>query len=137
VMGAGIVVLKRFGNDYKVLCLYEEKRKTGIRKYDLTKGAVDKGESFIQAAIRETYEESGVKNLNFKWGKRSLEKGKIRMFIAETNDDPKLLKNPKTGNYEHDGFEWNDFDPAFVLMPSYLKPFIKWATKIVNGDKNV
>ena len=136
-MGAGVVVLKKFKKEYKVLCLYEEKGDSGIRKYDLTKGALDKGETFIQAAVRETYEESGVKNLNFTWGKRSIERGRIRMFLAETPDDPKILKNPKSGKYEHDGFEWNSLEVAYVLMPTYLKPFILWASKTIKGGANV
>ena len=136
-MGAGVVVLKKFEKEYKVLCLYEEKGDSGIRKYDLTKGALDKGETFLQGAIRETYEESGIKKLNFSWGKRSIERGKLRMFIAETKEKPKILKNPKSGKYEHDGFEWNSFEVSHILMPEYLKPFILWASKTVNGAKNV
>jgi len=136
-MGAGIVVLKKFEKEYKVLCLYEEKGESAIRKYDLTKGALDKGETFLKAAVRETYEESGVKKLKFSWGKRSIERGKIRMFIAETKDNPKILRNPKSKRYEHDGFEWNTLDVAYILMPEYLKPFISWASKTINGAKNV
>ena len=137
IMGAGIIVLKKFKEEYKVLCLYEEKGKSAIRKYDLTKGALDKGETFLEAAVRETYEESGIKNLKFTWGKKSIERGKLRMFIAETKDNPKILKNPKTGKFEHDGFEWNTLEVAHILMPDYLKPFILWVSKTIKGASNV
>ena len=135
-MGSGVVVLKKFKNEYKMLCLYCENKK-GIRKYDLTKGKVDKGETSFQAATRETYEEAGVKNLDFKWGYKKLEKDSITMFIAVTNDNPAILKNPHSGVYEHDGFEWNNLDVAHVLLPGFLKPFAVWAKKITKGDKNV
>lgn len=135
-MGAGVVVLKKFDNEYKILCLYTENKK-GIRKYDLTKGKVDKGESEFEAAVRETYEEAGIKNLKFKWGRARLNKDKVTMFIAVTNDMPKILKNPESGDYEHDGFEWNSPDVAYVLLPGFLKPFATWAKKIIKGGKSV
>ena len=135
-MGAGVVVLKKFEGEYKMLCLYTE-NKQGIRKYDLTKGKIDKGESEFEAAVRETYEESGIKNLRFKWGRALLSKGKITMFIAVTDDMPKILKNPESGDYEHDGFEWNSIDVSQVLLPVFLKPFAIWAKKIIEGGKNV
>ena len=135
-MGAGVVVLKKFGNEYKMLCLYKENKK-GIRSYDLTKGKIDKGESDYQTAIRETYEESGIKNLSFEWGNVKLSKDSITMFIASTSDVPKISKNPHSGIYEHDGFEWNSPDVAYVLLPSFLKPFATWTKKIIKGGNHV
>ena len=135
-MGAGVVVLKKFEDEYKMLCLYSENKK-GIRKYDLTKGKIDEGESEFEAAVRETYEEASIKNLKFEWGRARLNKGKIIMFIAVTNDVPKILKNPKSGDYEHDGFEWNSPDVAHILLPGFLKPFAIWAKKIIKGGKSV
>ena len=133
-MGSGVVVLGEFDNEYKVLCLYKENKK-GIRKYDLTKGKVDKGETEFQAAVRETYEEAGVKNLFFKWGKKSLTKDGITMYVALTTDEPGISKNPESGIYEHDGFEWNYFKAAHILLPDYLKPFVTWAEKISTRGK--
>jgi len=135
-MGAGVVVLKKIENEYKILCLYSENKK-GIRKYDLTKGKIDKGESEFETAVRETYEEAGIKNLNFKWGRQNLRKDNIIMFIATTSDTPKILKNPDSGVYEHDGFEWNSPSVAYILLPVFLKPFATWAKKIIEGDNNV
>ena len=135
-MGAGVVVLKEFGDEYKILCLYKENKK-GIRKYDLTKGKVDKGESELQTAVRETYEESGVQNLRFEWGNISFNRDSITMFIAVTDDDPSISKNPESGEYEHDGFEWNSIEVSYILLPDYLKPFATWASKIIKGGKHV
>ena len=135
-MGAGVVVLKRFEDEYKVLCLYKENKK-GIRKYDLTKGKVDEGETDFQAAVRETYEEAGISRLNFEWGRVKMHKETITMFIAVTDDEPAISKNPESGIYEHDGFEWNDIDVAYILLPDFLKPFIVWARNKINGGRHV
>jgi 8-oxo-dGTP pyrophosphatase MutT (NUDIX family) len=135
-MAAGIVVLKKIEEEYKVLCLFKENKK-GIRKYDLTKGKVDKGETIFKAAIRETYEESGVKNISFKWGKNCLNKDTITMYVAETGDIPKISKNPESGIFEHDGFEWNSFEVAYILLPDFLKPFVIWAENKVKRSNNV
>jgi len=135
-MAAGVVVLKKIKDVYKVLCLYKEDQR-GIRKYDLTKGKVDKGESNFQAAVRETYEESGIKNIQFIWGKESLTKDTVTMYVAVTNDEPKISKNPESGILEHDGFEWNDFEVAYILLPDFLKPFIIWAENQTKRSKNV
>jgi len=135
--GAGIVIVKKIEDEIKVLCLFEEKKKSKVRKYDLTKGSIDKSETPFQTATREVYEESGIKKYRFSWGKDSFESGGIIMYLAETNEEPKITANPKTGIIEHDGYEWNSFDVSYVLMPDYLKPFISWADKKIKGDKNV
>lgn len=134
--GAGVVVVKKIGKEYKVLCLFENK-KSDKRKYDLTKGAIDSGEGVFSTATRETYEEAGIRNLKFRWGRCFLKSGGITMFLAETPDTPEIVANPKSGIIEHDGFEWNQFETAYVLMPKYLKPFILWANKIINGELDV
>lgn len=134
--GSGVVVLKKIDGEYKVLCLFEENKK-GLRKYDMTKGTIDKGENPFETAIRETREEAGLEKIKFNWGKVSLETGGIKMFIATTKDTPKIRPNPKSGIIEHDGFEWNSFEVAYILMPDFLKPFITWAESIVQGDKDV
>jgi 8-oxo-dGTP pyrophosphatase MutT (NUDIX family) len=136
VKGAGIVVLKKENDDYRVLCLYEENKK-GVRKYDMTKGAIDKGEEPFQTATRETREEAGIKKVKFKWGRAFLNKNGIVMYIATTKDTPKITPNPTSGIIEHDGYEWNSFESAYILMPDYLKPFVTWAESIVKGEKDV
>ena len=38
------------------------------KSYDLPKGHLNEGESYLEAAVRETYEESSVSELAFPWG---------------------------------------------------------------------
>ena len=56
-ISAGGVVI----NDDKVLVVFQAKTQT----WALPKGHVDKGESPIETAIREIYEESGIKDLTY------------------------------------------------------------------------
>ena len=63
IKSSGIVVVKDYGDEYKVLCL---KRSDG--SYDLTKGQSEEGESLFDTAVRETEEESGISDLRFEWG---------------------------------------------------------------------
>ena len=55
--GSGIVVLRKFGKKWKVLALELN------GKYDLPKGKIEKKETELQAAVRETKEESGIEDL--------------------------------------------------------------------------
>ena len=74
--GAGVVVVRKFNDEYKVL---------GLRlfgKYDLPKGKIDGDEDSITAAIRETKEEACITDLEFKWGMSSYQTGPVTIFLA-------------------------------------------------------
>ena len=75
-MRAGVIVLKQYPDCYRIL---------GLRIYgsfDLPKGGVDKGEELFQAALRETYEECGISDLNFKWGYETCQMRNVILFVA-------------------------------------------------------
>ena len=93
---AGIIVIRYFNDEPKILCLMDD------GSFDLPKGKVDPGETIIDAAIRETEEESGITLLNFKWGLKNIQVGNITMFIATTDEDPEIIANPETGEFEHE-----------------------------------
>ena len=59
---AGIAVVREDDAGYSVLCL-----RLGDT-FDLTKGGIEPHETELDAALRETQEESGITNLDFKWG---------------------------------------------------------------------
>ena len=62
-MGAGVILMAYDGDEPKILGLIgdvKHRQKHGAT-YDLPKGTRDKGESMIRCAIRETYEETGVR----------------------------------------------------------------------------
>ena len=123
---AGIVVIRRFHDNFKVLCLKKHK------KFDITKGLIEPGESPINAAIRETEEEAGITDLNFEWGSEPLAYGKGFAYIASTEQDPIILPNPETGIMEHTGYQWLTFEEALEALPEYLLPAIHYAESLVS-----
>ena len=104
--------------------------------YDLTKGSIDNGETSLEAAVRETYEESGIKpgDLNFKWGKISKPCNNVILYIAETDAEPFISANPATGKIEHTSAEWLTIDDFERQCIGYLKPAASWARDILNKD---
>ena len=137
VTAAGIIVLRKFDGKFKLLALkgdkkYMNKKDTEKGKlYDIPKGRLEKGESPLQAALRETDEESSITELNFKWGlhktfrDRNLKK-QLVVFLAITEQDPKIKKNPVSGIYEHTGTKWVTWEEMKDKCYGYLKPVIVW-----------
>ena len=121
---AGIVILKQFGNTWKVLVLKDTKG-----RFDITKGLVEKGETHLEAALREASEEAGIflKKEDFLWGFDSLSYGKGRAFVAATRQMPVILPNPVSKEFEHESWEWLSFKEAKNIVIDYLKPSIVWA----------
>jgi len=130
---AGIAVVKKFDNDWKILGLKSAKPKhSGM--FDLTKGMIDPGESSFEAAIRETYEESGIppSELSFEWGRVSKPCNSVTVYIASTKAEPFISPNPQTGKTEHTEACWLAIDEFESRCIGYLKPVAGWVRDIVN-----
>ena len=131
--GAGIVVVKEFsGGEWRVLGLL------GLDNYyDIPKGVIEKNETPFNCALRETREEAGISDLNFAWGKKTTTvqgtKGKVLAFVASTTQEPKIEKNPETGIFEHQSWEWMAFNDLENKVYNYLKPIIIWAEQVVKN----
>ena len=129
--GAGIIVVKRFTTGWKVLAL-EAQDST----LDIPKGAIDPGEFPLEAALRETDEESGITKLDFKWGVNHITNGEMTCYVAETIEEPTISANPHTGIIEHINASWVDWNYLEKNTYDFLKPCIKWAQEIVeNGNQ--
>jgi 8-oxo-dGTP pyrophosphatase MutT (NUDIX family) len=123
--GAGFVLVRKFGDDWRVL---------GLRlygRYDLPKGGVDRedaGNRFVTAQ-RECQEECGiwVSGEDLKWGPESIQVGHVTVFLAETTQDPEIKMNPKSGIIEHHGAEWLNWDEMEQKVYGYLGPAVVWA----------
>lgn len=145
VFSAGIVPV-RFRNSKKEFLL--------LRSYDywdFPKGGQEPGETHLEAAIRETKEESGLEDLDFSWGRifidtapyktKSKEKKvkKItRYYIAKVNSGKvKLIENPESGIVEHEDFIWTTFKDAqeLTLHPRIVK-VLNWAEEITKNVSN-
>lgn len=136
---AGIVIVRFEGNKPKVLLM------RAYSYWDFPKGGVEKEENKIQAAIREVKEESGIVDLNFKWGKSFYETepyGKTRKvvsyFLAETHEKKVVMGiNPGAEKPEHEEYRWIDFDEAKSLAGERIKRVLAWAeNRILNLYEN-
>jgi hypothetical protein len=126
VKSAGIIILKKINNIYNVLLL-----KSYDDTYDLTKGHIENDELILDAAIRECEEEANINNLNFKFGMKPIKIGNLVMYIAVTDQDPYVMKNPITNKLEHIGASYKSMDFAIKNIKPGLRPAIEWVkTKI-------
>ncbi len=130
-MGAGIIIMAYDNGEPKILGLIgdaKHQKKHGAT-YDLPKGSTDPGESNWAAAVRETFEETGItvheKDLvdgpvNDSW---------LTMWMSEvTIDTPiKIGVNPVTGKLEHNGYRWLSKEDAMNNCYPYLRQFVRWA----------
>jgi bis(5'-nucleosidyl)-tetraphosphatase len=126
---AGIIVLHESPTGWEALILITDEGP------DLTKGKIDGGETPLEAAVRETREEAGITQLDFRWGTQALFVGGTTvMYIAVTTQEPDIIPNPETGILEHVGWQWVPLtELERVLAESYLVPTGSWARSIVMG----
>tara|TARA_R110002110_G_scaffold332223_1_gene543255 strand:+ start:239 stop:664 length:426 start_codon:yes stop_codon:yes gene_type:complete len=126
--GAGIVVVKKRKSGWKVLGLWKD------GGYDIPKGHIEPGDGIFQTALRETYEESNISNLDFQWGKKYVRVKKLNIFLASTRQNPKIKKNKETGIYEHERADWLDWETMKEECYDYLVPAINWAQMKVENE---
>ena len=127
---AGGVVARRDKNGWQLLVL------RAYRNWDFPKGRVEPGEAPLDATIRETAEEAGIRDLAFRWGEDYCEtapygRGKVaRYYLAETEQERITLPvSPELGRPEHDEWRWVSFDEAERLLPPRLQSVLAWARK--------
>jgi 8-oxo-dGTP pyrophosphatase MutT (NUDIX family) len=132
-LSAGVVVIRRADDGWRVLLLRV------YNYWDFPKGRVEAGESAIDAARRETREETTLDNLEFAWGEKSVdtapygrEKKIARYFVARTTSETiSLPVNPELGKPEHHEWRWCDFETAEQLVPERLWPVLRWAQDVI------
>jgi 8-oxo-dGTP pyrophosphatase MutT (NUDIX family) len=137
---AGVVVLRWSRDGWQFLALETTMRDDdGNRRLDLPKGHLERGEGWLEAAVRETSEEAGIskEDLDFTWGERHFDcfkQGKVsRMFIASTRATPKIQRNPVSHRYEHVKPLWLDLigDSRERMIHKYLQGSLEWARSVV------
>ncbi|MDH5546041.1 MAG: NUDIX domain-containing protein [Gammaproteobacteria bacterium] len=132
ILSAGVVVVHNVDGEYRYLLL------RAFQHWDFPKGMVEAGESPIEAAIREVWEETTLQELQFHWTEQYKEtgpygRGKVaRYYIAETlTDKVDLPINPALGHAEHEEFRWVSFEQAKQLISPRVRTVLEWAHDII------
>lgn len=133
ILSAGIVIVRKEKTAWKYLFL------RAYRNWDFPKGLVESEETPLQTAIRETTEETGIKEFNFRWGKIYKEtlpynrKTKVaRYYIAETSESKVTFSiNPDIGKPEHHEYRWVSYEELKQLSPKRLVSIVDWAKTVI------
>lgn len=132
-LSAGIVVVRREDDRWKFLLL------RAYRNWDFPKGEVEPGESPLETAVRETGEETGIADLDFRWGPAFRETAPYnrgtktaRYYLAvTTRAEVVFAVNPAIGAPEHHEYRWLSAEALERLVPVRLKPIAAWAVETV------
>jgi len=133
---AGTVVVRRQNGEWRLLVL------RAYRNWDFPKGLIEPGEKPLAAAVRETEEETGLTDLDFRWGTAAIDTEmygdhKVASFyLAETGQERIVLPvNPELGHAEHNEFRWVTYAEAETLLPPRLQPTLRWAHKTLTASE--
>ena len=134
-LSAGTIVVRESEHGLLFLLL------RAFKHWDFPKGMVEEDETPLEAARRETLEEAGIAELDFRWGERFFEtppynRGKVaRYYLALTTQDEVSIKpNPLTGRVEHVEYRWVSFEQAWRLASPRVQRVLNWAATELNLD---
>jgi 8-oxo-dGTP pyrophosphatase MutT (NUDIX family) len=128
ILSAGVVVVRQAEADWRVLLL------RAYNYWDCPKGLVEPGENPFDTARREVREETGIEDLDFRWGERFVEtppysRNKVaRYYLAATSSSAVVLPvNPEIGKPEHHEFRWLTFAAAQPRVVPRIAAVLDWA----------
>ena len=134
ILSAGIVVVRQERGEWRVLLL------RAYKYWDCPKGLVEPGEAPLAAARREVLEETGIEDLEFRWGEVFVEtepysKNKVaRYYLAATNKEHiELHLNEELGRPEHHEFRWLGLDEAGKLVVPRIAKVLGWVRKTLRS----
>ncbi len=122
-ISAGVVIFRKENNKILYLLLHKEPHGIYKESWDFPKGWVEEGEKDLEAALRETKEEAGVKDLKiidgfkeeinffFKKGNELVNKT-VKYFLGIT--ETKKIKV----SFEHAGYVWLEYEDALKKITS-------------------
>ena len=115
INGAGLVAISR--DLKKVFTLWNGD------KLDLPKGAIERGETALETAFREAYEEAGILQSDCELVTDfpgTFEN--IQFYYVFWDGNVSIKPNPKTGILEHDNAMWLPWRKAIDKAPMFLRP---------------
>jgi len=128
-LSAGIVVVRKFEGQWLFLML------RAYNYWDFPKGQVEEFEGTMEAAKRETAEETGLEDLEFEWSAKYREtkqygKKKVaRYYLASTEDEEVIISE------EHHEFAWLSFSDALNISGERQKDVLYWAHGLIDDDE--
>ena len=100
--------------------------------WNFSKGLLETGEQAIAAARREVEKETGITQLDFRWGYDCFETGPYRhgkiarYYLAATSQSKVELRiSEKLGRPEHDEYRWVSFEEGHELPGVRLRPVLE------------
>ena len=133
VTASGIFVIRNNNNQPEALGLVAlpKERKRSRGRYDFPKGSIEKGEHPLKAAFRECFEESGLTPKIINTEPVTIGPLALWVGIVEEGDEVKVLKNPESDQFEHEGYEWVKINDIKKNCLCYLKQHAIECEKIV------
>lgn len=132
LLSAGVVVVRWLDNTPHYLLL------RAFNFWDFPKGLVEVGEDPFAAAQREVAEESGLTELDFRWGTQFRETppygpNKIARYYlaAAPRGEVYLPISAELGKPEHDEFRWLDYPQAHAVVSMRVRVILDWARAFV------
>jgi 8-oxo-dGTP pyrophosphatase MutT (NUDIX family) len=133
-LSAGVVVVHCVSGEYRYLLL------RAYRNWDFPKGLVEPDESPLAAAAREVTEETGLSNLDFRWGEVCFETepyagGKIARYYIALAASPNVVLsiNPVLGRAEHHEHRWMSYEAARDVLVPRVRGALDWARGLIGG----
>ncbi len=130
ILSAGVVIVRREQERWRYLLL------RAYQYWDFPKGRAEAGETPLETALREVREETGITELEFRWGYDYVEtgpyaRGKVaRYYVAETNERRVIMGiSPELGRPEHHEYRWMAFDEAYRLASPRVRRVLDWSRK--------
>jgi bis(5'-nucleosidyl)-tetraphosphatase len=130
VLSAGVIPVRWEDDRWLYLLL------RAYQYWDFPKGRAEAGEAPLETALREVREETGLVQLDFRWGHEFFEtgpyaRGKVaRYYIAETPvADVVMGISPELGRPEHHEFRWMDYDTAYRLSAPRVRRVLGWSRR--------
>ena len=130
IKSAGFVIVDFSAQEPLALCLLDT-----FSQWDFPKGHLEKGETPLTAAFRETREECGLTRADFIPTGRFVSTTPYKVpagqkvatyFFAEriSRTDPTLPINPELGYPEHESFRWIPVKSLYSVMSRRLYPVL-------------
>lgn len=108
--------------------------------WDFPKGLREAGEEPLEAAQRELAEETGIEDIDMRWGERFMETGPYsrgktaRYYLAATTiADVTMGPSPDTGVPEHHEWRWVSFDEAYDMSSPRVRTVVSWGRQVIGA----